>query len=114
MAFEKSLHDWIQNPGKDILLVAKANDSFIGFCFTSAYVGWALCHNLYVIESGRRAGVGEQLINATIDKLKQKNITYLGLLVNVDNVSGQKFYEKNGFHQGYTFRWMGKKFKTKE
>lgn len=110
---KKDLREWIGNPGKDILLVAKENDTVIGFCFTTVLVGWAMCHDLYVVSSYRRHGVGKKLVEETIGRLKKKRIGYLGLIVNTDNVDGQKFYEKNGFEKGFTFRWMSKRFRPK-
>lgn len=110
---KKDLSQWISNPGKDILLVAKENNTLIGFCFTTVLVGWAMCNDLYVTSSYRRQGVGKKLMEETIDKLKKKGIGYLGLIVNTDNLRGLKFYEKNGFVKGFTFRWMSRRFRPK-
>ena len=105
------LKRWFNNPGRDILLVAKNKEKTVGLSLTSVFVDWAMLHDLYVDTKYRRLGIGKKLISKTVKKLRQKRIAYLGLVVNEKNEEGLEFYQANGFNKGYKFFWMYQRLK---
>lgn len=111
---KKDLKEWISHQDKDILLAARHDGKLVGVCLTTVMFGWAYCDTLYVDPKYRGQGIGKKFIDETIKKLKEKNIGYLALLANVDNKMGRRFYEHVGFQEGFTFKWLFKRFSPKK
>ena len=57
---------------------------------------WIL-NDLYVIPEARQEGVGQKLMNASINLCRETNAKSLSLQTAPDNERAQKLYEKNGF-----------------
>lgn len=102
------LTEWIKNPGKDVLLVAKDGEKLVGMCIAYHMRHWAYCSALFVDKEYRRRGIGRMLLEAAISQLKKNGIPFFGLLVEGKNADSQKFYQKVGFRKGHVFRWMDK------
>lgn len=111
---KKDLKEWILHQHKDVLLAARHERKLVGICLTTVMFGWAISDVLYVVPEYRGQGIGKKLIDKTIEKLKEKDIGYLALLANVDNKTGFGFYERIGFKEGYTFKWLFKRFSLKK
>lgn len=105
---EKGLADWVNNPGKDVMLVARVDGKLAGMIMTYVLREWSYCSVLYVDTPYRRMGVGERLVQETARRLKKLRLDTLELSVHADNINAQKFYEKLGFEKGFHIRWMRK------
>ncbi len=107
---EKFFREWIEKPGKDILLVAKDGNTPVGMCAIHFMRDWAYCSELYVERGYRRKGVGRALIVEAVKRLR-KFTDYVGLVVNEEFPGSQKFYKALGFEEGFRFRWMEMRIK---
>lgn len=65
--------------------------------FSTRVEGSYLLDTIAVEEEFRSQGIGQQLLEHTIQKAKNEGYLVLSLLVFADNIKGIKFYEQNGF-----------------
>jgi ribosomal protein S18 acetylase RimI-like enzyme len=99
---KKTLVDWVKNPGKDILLVAKnGNPHPVGMCMTYTLRGWGYCTGLFVDKKYRRMGIGTKLMRETIRQLKKRHVYHLSFMVDPKNHKGLRMYKKLGFNRGF-------------
>lgn len=103
------LENWI-NADEDVLLVAKDNDVVVGFALSTLHkpTGKVTWENLYVLPNFRGRGVGRQLIDELLLKLKQKGATYMCFLVRAENIDEVAHFEHRGFEKGHNFVWFQK------
>ena len=80
-------------------LVAEDNDRIIGYVGSQSVLDGADMMNLAVAPDCRRQGVGESLVKALADYLRNNRIVALLLEVRVSNAPAIGLYEKLGFVQ---------------
>ena len=56
-------------------------------------------YHAVVDENYRARGIGTKLVECVINSLKEENITKIGVFVNSDNITGNKFWDSLGFEQ---------------
>lgn len=103
----KELSRWIKDDN-NVCLVATKNDTVIGFV-TSLFNKSARIssiENLYVKKIYRGQGIGKQLLESCVERLKKRGARYIFTLVKINNNDAIKFFKKNGFKRGYEFVWM--------
>lgn len=59
----------------------------------------AILEDMVVLDSFRNQNIGSQLINFTINYLKENSVKRVTLLTDGDNYNAHKFYEKQGFNK---------------
>lgn len=89
-------------------LVATCGETVLGYVGSQIVLGEADMMNLAVSPEYRRTGLGEQLVNALIKGLKERDCHCLLLEVRTSNVAAISLYQKLGFEQvgrrpGYYF-----------
>lgn len=84
---------------KDILvLVAKENQSLVGFCVVKKHLDYNQIIKLYILPTAQRRGVGAKLINKALDWLDNKDVK---LTVVAYNQPAINFYKKFGFEEEF-------------
>jgi RimJ/RimL family protein N-acetyltransferase len=91
--------------------VAIAGGEIVGWCDASPKPRETLKHSLVlgmgVVHPFRAQGIGAQLLEAVLNKAKQKGFARVELTVRVDNDRAKKLYEKCGFTvEGLCRRYM--------
>lgn len=86
----------ITNP-LSLWLVAIEDDLVLGYIGSQSVLGEADMMNLAVSESARGKGIGIQLVQALMDKLRENGVYRLTLEVRVSNIPAINLYEKLGF-----------------
>lgn len=86
-----------------VIFIAKDQLDYIGFMqlyptYSSISMkrAWIL-NDLYVVDTARRRGVAQSLINEAIALCKKTDAAYLTLETAATNEKAKKLYEKNGF-----------------
>lgn len=74
----------------------------LGYFYEDKLIGFILCNKNHIITidihpEHRRKGLGFNLINFSISKIKKKGYTYISLEVDKENLPAIKLYEKIGF-----------------
>jgi len=110
---KKSLGLWLTDPKDDVLLVAKIGKKLIGMCMNQVNRDSAFNIGFFVEKGYRSQGVGKKLIDESIKRLRQKGVGFLMLLVDTKNNKARKFYNREGFYQGFKFFMMSKELKGK-
>ena len=93
----------VQNhEGKDLLLVAEANNALVGMCGIRRADGVKYQHNgtiwgVYVQAAWRGTGMAEALLQGCIAWAKQHAVSIVKLGVSTNNATAIKFYLKCGF-----------------
>lgn len=64
---------------------------------------------LFVDEHHRGNKVGEELVNATTNEFRKRNIKNYNIAILSENVRGKKFYERLGFEKIKQFPFFGEK-----
>ncbi len=59
----------------------------------------AILEDMVVFDSFRNQNIGSQVINFTINYLKENSVKRVTLLTDGDNSNAHKFYEKQGFNK---------------
>lgn len=80
-----------------IFLVASYEDKVCGFCGCVMSTPEADITNIAVSKEFRRYGIGEMLLECTLDALAKKGISKLFLEVRESNAAAQGLYAKMGF-----------------
>jgi ribosomal protein S18 acetylase RimI-like enzyme len=81
--------------------VALAGTELVGWCDTwiRPQAGWQ--HSgvlgMGVLRSHRGRGIGASLLEATLQRAKERGLTRIELAVRVDNVAAKKLYDRFGF-----------------
>lgn len=95
---ENSIAAEVDNP-LSYWLVAVENDRVVGYVGSQSVLDAADMMNLAVSPDYRRQGIGEALVNALADYLRQNNVIALLLEVRVSNEPAIALYQKLGFVQ---------------
>ena len=93
---ENSVRGELQNP-LSLWLCAVCEGRVIGYVGSQTAAGESDIMNVAVHPDFRRLGVGEALITALCEKLKEQDISALLLEVRLSNLPAEKLYEKLGF-----------------
>jgi len=91
---------------ESIVLVADRNGEVLGYVYAALEpLNWmelrAACgfvHDVYVDEQARRAGIGEQLVRAAIERLESMGSPRVLLWTATGNEAAQHLFERLGFH----------------
>lgn len=95
---ENSIASELDNP-LSYWLVAEDNKKIAGYVGSQAVLDAADMMNLAVSPDYRQQGVGQALVNALVDHLRQNNVIALLLEVRVSNTAAISLYEKLEFAQ---------------
>jgi len=93
---EKSIASELGND-LSLWLVAVEDDVVIGYVGSQTVLGWSDMMNVAVHPDHRRKGVGEKLVTALEEALKQQESTCLTLEVRASNEPAKALYGKLGF-----------------
>ena len=88
----------LNNP-LSLWIVAMDEDNLVGYVGSQSVMGWSDMMNLAVLPEYRRMGIGEALVEALTEKLKEKENTCLTLEVRASNDPAIALYHKLGFVQ---------------
>lgn len=82
----------------DLVFITKEEDKIVGACMAGydGHRGWL--YAVAVSPSHRRQGIGQRIINSTIDELKSLGCIKLNLQIRADNTEVASFYQSLGFH----------------
>lgn len=105
---KQSLKKLISDPKDDLLLVAKEGEKLIGMLFIYNLRDWAFCVGAFIIPSFRSQGIGKMLLKEAEEKLSEKGVESITLLIDIKNIKGLHFWKKMGFYEGYKFFFMTK------
>lgn len=95
---ENSIASEVDNP-LSYWLVAEDDGRIAGYVGSQSVLDTADMMNLAVSPDYRRQGIGQALVNALADHLRQKNVIALLLEVRVSNEPAIALYQKLGFVQ---------------
>ena len=95
---EKSIASELDN-ALSLWRVAVEGDAVIGYVGSQTVLGWSDMMNVAVHPDHRRKGVGERLVTALEEALKEKESTCLTLEVRISNAPARTLYEKLGFSE---------------
>ena len=103
---DSGYENYRKNILNDYLYVVCIDEEIIGYmsCWINKKEDWdkhrvVEIGNIYVQEEYKNHGVGTDLINIAKKICKDNNIKFLEVKVLYDNVSAQKFYEKNNLNK---------------
>ncbi|MBU0457357.1 MAG: GNAT family N-acetyltransferase [Nanoarchaeota archaeon] len=101
---KKNLHKWVKS-SNDILLVAEDKTQIIGFLLSMVHKHSksAIIENLYVKKEYRKIGMGRNLVEECLSRLKKKGINDVWAEINQRNRNAINFFKTIGFIKGYTF-----------
>ena len=88
----------LNNP-LSLWIVAMDEDKLVGYVGSQSVMGWSDMMNLAVLPEYRRMGIGEALVEALTEKLKEMENTCLTLEVRASNDPAIALYHKLGFIQ---------------
>ncbi len=91
-----SITSELNNP-LSLWVVAIADNRLIGYVGSQSVMGWADMMNLAVDPDYRRMGIGENLVEVLVSRLKENQVTCLTLEVRASNTPAIRLYEKIGF-----------------
>ena len=92
--FEKELSNLLAS-----YLVAKIDNTVVGFIGAWFIMDECQITNIAVHEKYRRQGIASQLVAELLKKCKKHETSYVMLEVRVNNFSAQKLYSKFGFKE---------------
>jgi len=95
---ERSIAAELNNP-LSLWLVAVDGDDLAGYVGSQSVMGEADMMNLAVSPLYRRQGVGEHLVKALVQRLRENAVSCLTLEVRASNDSAIHLYDKLGFVQ---------------
>lgn len=93
---ENSIASELSNP-LSCWLVAADGDTVAGYVGSQTVLGESDMMNLAVQPDYQRQGIGERLVLALIERLREKDSHCLTLEVRASNIPAKKLYEKLGF-----------------
>lgn len=90
---------------ESIVLVAEQDDRVAGYVFAAIEpLSWkdlrdecGFIHDLLVSDEARRMGVGESLLNAAIEWLREQNMPRVVLGTAAQNENARRLFERRGF-----------------
>jgi ribosomal protein S18 acetylase RimI-like enzyme len=107
----KSLSGFLKhNPG--LSFVSKFNNKIIGAVLCGSDGRRGYLHHLAVNKEYRKNGIGNELVNSCIKALKKIGIKKCNLFLFENNIEGQKFYNKIGWHTRPDLKIIQKEIKA--
>jgi GNAT superfamily N-acetyltransferase len=102
--YAQFLESQLDEPGA-IVLVAEQQERIIGYAYAAIEpLSWkdlreeaGYLHDLLVTDEGRRQGVGEGLLNAAIDWLREQGMPRVLLGTAAQNDTARRLFERRGF-----------------
>lgn len=100
---------WLDDP-ETFFVVAEIGGEPAGYAFVTVgpgYASWATgerlaeLETLSVLPAYRGGGLGATLLNAVWERLDQLGVEEMAITTAVANVDSHRFYERNGFRQGF-------------
>ena len=90
---------------ESIVLVAERDGDIVGYVFAAIEpLSWkdlrdecGFIHDLLVTDAARRSGVGESLLNAAIDWLREQEMPRVVLGTAAQNDTARRLFERRGF-----------------
>ncbi len=104
--YRKYLHERLSNNDASVFIAYSLANEPVGFVlnyhsFSSVSLGKVLVLNdLFVIESHRKQGIANKLINSSVSLAKSTGSIRVDLATAKNNFSAQALYEKIGFVKG--------------
>lgn len=117
IAEETNLSPWsaqsyleeMKNPDAVLLRLESDDNRTIGFIVGRVILGGLIetqtdaeIYNIAVIQSLQEKGFGQTLLNAFLDRCRERSTVYVWLEVRESNASAIRFYERNGFERVQT------------
>ena len=102
---QTDLVEGLRNHPKAIVLLAKTQNTFIGMLTAfenfSTFTARPMMniHDVMVLETYRKKGIGRSLMNALIEEAQKRNCSRVTLEVRKDNLPAQNLYRDLGFHE---------------
>ena len=99
------LVEGLKNHPKTIVFLAETQGIFIGMLTAfenfSTFTARPMMniHDVMVLETYRKKGIGRSLMNALIEEAGKRNCSRITLEVRKDNLPAQKLYKDLGFHE---------------
>lgn len=109
---EKAVQNWHVTRAEDVLLVAEAAGTLVGFItakLNDPESGAAYIDCVVVKPEYRGRGIGKQLLEQCISSLRTRGIFFVNLHVRQDFPRAVDFWNKNGFEGKQRLLWMYKK-----
>ncbi len=100
---------WLQRDGT-FFVVAELSGDPVGYAFATigpGYASWATrerlaeLETLSVLPAHRGDGIGAALLDAVWERLGASGVDEMAITTAVANVDSHRFYERNGFKQGF-------------
>lgn len=107
---------WLEDP-ETFFVIAEDASGPVGYAFVTVgpgYASWAtgeragVLETLSVLPDHRGGGVGAALIEAVWNRLEEKEVDDLAITTTKTNVDAHRFYERQGFEQGFVI-YYGKR-----
>jgi len=95
---ENSIASELKNP-LSLWLVAADNGTVVGYVGSQSVMGEADMMNIAVSANYRRQGIAQELVQALVTALAEKQVSCLTLEVRASNEPAKALYEKLGFSQ---------------
>lgn len=108
-----TLPDLLQEPSSLFALAHAADGQAIAYSYARIYTNlWASgreahLEDLFVCEAARGRGVGQGLLEFTVDQLRGRGALAIGLHTNERNTQAQALYQRAGFVPQTEERWHG-------
>ena len=80
-----------------VVLVARRDDEVVGFAHAVVTEGRGSILRVYVHPDARRGGLGGDLLDRTLDELREREAGHEQAMVLADTEPGRRFYEAAGF-----------------
>ena len=103
----EELVEWVAMPENNLLLVLDTGDDVMGFLFCKLMSShWAYLDNFYVHPAARGHGYGKLLMQALLDILRDRKISYLSTLVAEHDPHLSRYFESGGLAIERTYWWL--------
>ena len=109
MTFEMRCHKFELLDDDNLLIeLIRDGETTVGYCISSIKEGIGEIDSLFIEETHRNRGYGEELVDSAINWLNQKNCEKIILSVAYGHESVLRFYEKLGFYPESTLLQLRK------
>lgn len=103
----EELSEWVLDKVNNILAVAEDNGVVVGFFFCKLMSShWAFLDNFYLDSGFRGYDNGKKMFLFLKNKLSEKNIKYLSILVESDKKALIRYSENLGFSKSNKYQWL--------